>query len=233
MCGRFAQKRKPKELVQFFHLSRVSNLAQSWEPRYNLSPTQNALVIRAIPESEQEPSPKRELTLMRWGLIPHWSKEPEKYSTFNARAETLDIKPTFRSAFRHHRGIVPVDGYYEWEKVGSSKRPLFFHRPDNEPLALAGLWDSWTDPSGKEIESFTIIVRPARPDILAIHDRMPAILPEEHWDSWLNPETHDLAAMKNELLSGETGSLTWYEVSKLVNSGRNEGSDLIRPVRSD
>lgn len=206
---------------------------KSWKPRYNLSPTQNALVIRAIPESEPAHEAKRELTLMRWGLIPNWSKEIGKYSTFNARAETLDTKPTFRSAFRHNRAIVPVDGYYEWENLRSAKRPLFFHRPDNEPLALAGLWDSWTDPIGQEIASFTIVVRPATPDISAIHDRMPAILPEGYWDEWLNPETRDLSGLINEILSGETGPVSWYEVSRLVNSSRNEGSDLIRPIQSD
>ena len=227
MCGRFAQKRKPAELAKLFRLTRIAEAAQSWEPRYNLSPTQNALVIRASPDSE------RELTIMRWGLIPHWSKEPGGYSTFNARAETLDTKPTFRSAFRHHRAIIPADGYFEWQAIESSKKPMFFHRPDNEPLALAGLWDSWLDPDGKAIESFTIVVRPARPDISAIHDRMPAILPEEQWSAWLNPETQDLAALKTEILSGESGPLDWNEVSKLVNSGRNEGPDLILAIRSD
>lgn len=227
MCGRFVQKRKPEELTSLFRLTKLGEVAESWEPRYNLSPTQNALVIKATPDSE------RELTVMRWGLIPHWSKEPGGYSTFNARAETLDSKPTFRSAFRQHRAIVPADGYFEWQTIGSSKKPLFFHRPDNEPLALAGLWDSWIDPDGKAIESFTIVVRPARSDISAIHNRMPVILPEEQWDAWLNPETQDLAALKTETLSGETGPLTWFEVSKLVNSGRNEGPDLIRAVRYD
>nr|EES51708.1 MAG: conserved hypothetical protein [Leptospirillum ferrodiazotrophum] len=111
------------------------------------------MVIRAITDEEPDHKATRELILMRWGLIPHCSKEPGKYSTFNARAETLDTKPTFRSAFRHNRAIVPVDGYYEWENLRSSKRPLFFHRPDNEPLALAGLWDSWTDPIGQEMRA--------------------------------------------------------------------------------
>ena len=227
MCGRFAQKRRPTELSRVFRLTRIAEAAQSWEPRYNLSPTQNALVIKATQDSE------RELTVMRWGLIPHWSKEPSSYSTFNARAETMDSKPTFRSSFRHHRAIIPADGYFEWQAIGSYKMPLFFHRPDNEPWALAGLRDSWIDPDGKAIESFTIVVRPARSDISTIHDRMPSILPKEHWDAWLNPETQDFAALKTEILSGETGPLTWFDVSKLVNSGRNEGPDLIRPVRSE
>lgn len=227
MCGRFVQRGKPEDLAHHFRVSRIAKAARLFEPHYNLSPTQNALVIRTTIDSE------RELTVMRWGLIPHWSKEPDGYSTFNARAETMDSKPTFRSAFRHHRAIIPADGYFEWQSIGSAKKPLYFQRPDNEPLALAGLWDSWIDPEGEAIESFTIVVRPARPDISTIHDRMPAILPEEYWDSWLNPETQDLAALKTEILSGETGPLTWFEVSKLVNSGKNEGPDLIRAVRSD
>lgn len=164
---------------------------------------------------------------MRWGLIPHWSKEPGGYSTFNACAETLDTKPTFRSAFRHHRAIIPVDGYFEWQTKGSFKKPLFFHRPDNEPLALAGLWDSWIDPDGKAIESFTIIVRPADPDIEDIHDRMPAILPEELWDRWLNPETQEVEELKKVLQSVYPDRICKHEANRLVNSPKNEGPDLI------
>lgn len=169
---------------------------------------------------------------MRWGLIPRWMKGiPGKFATFNARVETLENKPAYRSAFRHNRAIIPVDGYYEWEKVGKAKKPWYFHKPDNEPMALAGLWDLWRDSGGNQIESFTIIVRPAQPDISDIHDRMPAILPEELWDRWLNPVTRELEELKKVLQSGYPDRICKHEANRLVNSPKNEGPDLIS--RSD
>lgn len=100
-------------------------------------------------------------------------------------------------------------------------------------MALAGLWDTWKDPLGKEIESFTIIVRPAEPEIADIHDRMPAILPEEYWNRWLSPETREWAEMKKELLFGYPGPLYRHEVGRRVNSSKNEGEDLIRQINSE
>jgi putative SOS response-associated peptidase YedK len=170
---------------------------------------------------------ERELIPLLWGLIPHWAKEKGTYSTINARIETVDTKPAYRSAFRHKRCIVPADGYFEWEQLEGGKEPWYFQRPDNKPLALAGLWDIWTGPDGKEIESFTILVRPAIPGISAIHDRMPAVLPEDLWDEWLNPESRDVVGMKDQLMLGDPGLLEWYRVSRRVNSAKNEGSELL------
>ena len=120
MCGRFVQKRKSVELTRLFRLTKITEAAKAWKARYNLSPTQNALVIRGMPDTE------RELTVMRWGLIPHWSKESGGYSTFNARAETLNSKPAFRSSFRHHRAIIPADGFLNGRPQDRPKSPCSF-----------------------------------------------------------------------------------------------------------
>lgn len=226
MCGRFVQKQKDK----FGHIIGVRYSYRSiedWPDRYNVSPGQQALVLRMYAPNQVE------ITPMLWGLIPHWAKEKGKFSTINARVETIDEKPAYRYSFRHHRCIIPIDGYYEWAQSSKGKQPYYFHRPDNEPLALAGLWDTWKnpkDPEGKEIESFTIIVRPAVQMINEIHDRMPSILPEEKWDEWLNPRSMDWIGMKEQLMFGDPGPLDWYAVSKKVNSSKTEGEELVRPV---
>ena len=224
MCGRFAQKRHPREYATTFRA--VSSLFD-WNPRYNLSPGQNALVVRKM-----DPESRSELIPLLWGLIPHWAKEKGKYSTINARIETIDTKPAYHYAFRHKRCIIPADGYFEWEQLERGKQPWYFHRPDDKPLALAGLWDTWTGPDGKEIESFTIIVRPATPGISDIHDRMPAILPEALWDDWLNPESPDAMGMKKQLMIGDPETMEWFRVSRMVNSARNEGPELLSPLTS-
>ncbi len=224
MCGRFAQKRTPREYATTF---RAVPPLFDWNPRYNLSPGQQALAFR-----KTDPESRSELIPLLWGLIPHWAKEKGKYSTINARIETIDTKPAYRYAFRHKRCIIPADGYFEWEQLERGKQPWYFHRPDDKPLALAGLWDTWTDPDRKEIESFTIIVRPAIPGISNIHDRMPAILPEDLWDDWLNPESPDVMEMKEQLTVGDPGTMEWYRVSRMVNSARNEGPELLSPLTS-
>jgi Uncharacterized conserved protein, COG2135 len=222
MCGRFTQKRTPKEYAAIF---RATSSLFDWTPRYNLSPGQQALALR-----KTEAQTKPELVPLLWGLVPHWAKEKGKYSTINARVETIDTKPAYRYAFRHKRCIIPGDGYFEWEQLERGKQPWYFHRPDDSPLALAGLWDTWTDPDGNEIESFTIIVRPAIPGISDIHDRMPAVLPEEMWEDWLNPDAPDVMGMKEQLMVGDPGSLEWYRVSRVVNSSRSEGPELLKRI---
>ena len=177
MCGRFTQITPASEYARTFR-ARLPLI--EWSPRYNLSPGQQALVVLKTDPAEMPP----EIKVLLWGLIPHWAKERGKYSTINARIETVNEKPAFRESFRHKRCIVPADGYFEWQPIDHGKQPYYFHRPDDKPLAFAGLWDTWTDPEGPEgetIQSFTIIVRPAISGISEIHDRMPAILPEELW----------------------------------------------------
>ena len=225
MCGRFVQKRNEK-LGSVFKVHSSDVPIGDWPDRYNISPGKMALAARMT-----EPNKSPELWTPVWGLIPHWAKEKGKFQTINARIETIDEKPAYRHPFRHSRCIIPVDGYYEWAKTPRGKQPFYFYRPDGEILALAGLWETWKDPkTEKEIDTFTIIVRPAVQMINEIHDRMPAILPEEKWTEWMDPSSKDWTGMKEQLMFGDPGPLDWYPVSKKVDSPLTDGEELVRPV---
>lgn len=188
MCGR-ATIIDPDGLEQIaveFHRKFIPN---EWKrPRYNVRPTQDLPVVRAV-------DGELELTLLRWGLIPSWSREPEpKFPTFNARAETLSEKPTFRAPFKNRRCLILIDGFYEWPKKPSKdRRPRFIRFRDQRPMALAGLWDRWTDPAtGVPVDSCTIVTTEANALLASVpHDRMPVILDTDAQREWLDPSITD------------------------------------------
>lgn len=182
MCGRFAQRKPSKVIAKAFGVD-VPELT----PRFSIAPTQDVLAVR-------ESGEVREAAWLRWGLIPSWSRElPKGAGLFNARSESVAEKPSFRDSFRRRRCLVPADGFYEWQKTAGGKRPYFFHMRDEEPFALAGLWDRWRGPAGEEIESCTILTTVPNELLGSYHDRMPVILGEKDYDLWLdrqivNPE---------------------------------------------
>lgn len=153
----------------------------------------------------------------------------------NARAETLATKGAFKHAFAHRRCLVPVDGFYEWQRVPGQKvkQPYFVHRPDGEPLALAGLWEEWRGPDrdgSERLRSATIVTTTPNETMAAIHDRMPVILPPAVWDEWLSPTEDDLDALGRLLVPAPAELLVLRPVSTEVNSVRNQGSHLVGPV---
>ncbi|MGE4172760.1 MAG: SOS response-associated peptidase [Methylocystis sp.] len=178
MCGRFTQHLSWEELRRLADLiGQPRNLA----PRYNIAPTTQIEVIRPAAAGN-------ELVPMRWGLLPSWWKKPlsELPSTFNARAETVAEKPMFRSAFKARRCIIPASGFYEWTGKAGSKTPHYFSAPGGEPLALAGLWETWRDPeSDAQVDSATIIVGAANNWMARYHDRMPVILDWRDVGAWM------------------------------------------------
>ena len=224
MCGRFAQASEPDAIAELFHLP--VEAVPIFQPRYNLAPTQPALVLRRHPHTGE-----KELTFLTWGLIPSWAKDPSiGNKLINARAETLAEKPAFRAAFRRRRCLVPADGFYEWKKVGKEKQPYFIARKDGKPLAIAGLWEHWEAPDGSVIESFTLITTEPNPLVKRLHDRMPAILPEEAFDIWLDPAA-DLATLQELLLTPYPAEwLDAWPVSKLVNSPAYDDASLVEPL---
>ena len=185
MCGRISTANLlPDDISGLFHVSPVPTFLQS----YNVPPT---LHIPAIKEQDKT----RSLENLRWGLIPHWTSDKHiKASTFNARVETLTQKPFFRDSIKSKRCIIPATGFYEWQKQGDKKQPYYIYRADQKPLALAGLWDVWVDKwTNETLESCTIITVPAIHQMAEIHERMPAVLEAEFFDTWLDPkfkETH-------------------------------------------
>jgi len=222
MCGRINLHLTPAELAAVFDLFREPE----WAPRYNLGPMQRVLSVRRMPEGYRLAEP------LQWGLVPSWAKDPKIGSQmFNARAETVAMKPAFRSAFRKRRCLIPASGFYEWQKTGAKeKQPWNIGRADGQPLAMAGLWEHWQEPDGTTLESCTVITTTANGFMAEIHVRMPVILDPSLWDLWLDPDALEPAALSELLVPCPDDWLQRTAVSSLVNNVRNESPDCIRPL---
>lgn len=222
MCGRFALTASPEEIAQQLALSSAPPLA----PRYNIAPSQPVLAVRENRDSHQ-----RELVFLHWGLIPSWAKDPSiGYKMINARSETAAEKPSFRNALKYRRCLVPISGFYEWQKVGKGKQPHYIHRTDEQLLAVAGLWEHWQSADGSEIESCTLLTTTPNELMRPLHDRMPVILHPDDYDLWLDPQTVKTEPLLPLLRPFPAEYMTAYPVSTLVNSPINESPNCILPA---
>ena len=234
MCGRFVSTGSPDAVANYFDAeSDVESLGQN----YNVAPTHDIYGVLTDPEGT------RLLRAFHWGLIPSWAKDRKIASKMiNARSETLSTKNAYRGLFAKKRCLVPMDGFYEWRpgspdgplnaKGKPLKQPMFIHRADGEPLAVAGLWTRWKDPEDAEerwLHSATLITTAANETLSSIHNRMPVIVPASDWEEWLDPESHDVEALAQLFAPGDDGSLTMHEVSTDVNSVRNNKPGLTDP----
>jgi putative SOS response-associated peptidase YedK len=192
---------------------------------FNVAPTDEALVV-------VQRDAQRAVTTYRWGLIPHWATEAKVGSRmFNARAETLTSSPAFREAFRRRRCLVPVDGFYEWKREGTIRQPYLVSRADAQPLALAGLWAGWHDPSTDTVRrTFTIVTTVPNQALAGLHDRMPVVIAEDAWARWLSPATTGIGELLGLFEPNETIDLRIQAVSRLVNDVRQDGPALIEPL---
>ena len=186
MCGRFVLISDLSIISEYFNIQEVS---ASFTPNWNVSPSQHIpAVIRQ--------GDKNILATFLWGLIPSWSKDPSiANKLINARAETVDKKPSFRDAFKKKRCLIVADGFYEWKKEGKSKIPQYYYLKSGRPFGFTGLYETWTSPDKKEINTCTIITTNANELIKPIHDRMPVILPKDQERVWLNGDMEDAAAL--------------------------------------
>lgn len=233
MCGRYVSATPPDQVAAYFGAEPPAEGAASgpWEANFNVAPTTGVLVVR-------DDGAVRHLETMRWGLVPFWAKDPSIGSRMiNARAETVAEKPAFRSALRKKRCIVPADGFYEWKKAAGGgakapKQPMYIHRVDGEPLAFAGLWEVWRDPSDpdRELHTCTVLTTSANATMRPVHDRMPVILPPSAWDAWLDPAPAETDALLRHLVPAPDSLLTLHPVSTAVNNVRNRGPHLLDPV---
>lgn len=222
MCGRYNLITDAKALVDFFEIDTVLFDPVELVPRYNIAPGQAVPIIRAGESG-------RELLLARWGLVPHWSKEARpKYSTINARAETVAEKPTYRDAFKRKRCLIPATGFYEWKRDGDRKTPHHIRIKDGGILAFAGVWDRW-DKEGVAFESCSIIVTAANEVMQPIHDRMPVILNPVQYNTWLNTEHYNRAKLEAMLVPYH-GELEAYPVGRFVNNPLNDQPKCIAKV---
>lgn len=216
MCGRFTNRLTWREIVALYRLSVPATPERNLPARYNICPTDT---IDVVIEREG----KRELMPMRWGLVPSWWKKTAKEApaTFNARAETVVEKPTFRSAFMRNRCLIPASGYYEWLKTPTGKQPYYYTARDGSPLTFAGLWDEWKDiETGQPLMSCTMIVTNANDLAATVHDRMPVLLQPRDFDRWLA-----VTAGTELLRPAPSNYLQVWSVSRRVNSSRAPSDD--------
>jgi len=221
MCGRFTLRSPARDVAKAFGVA----LADDWQPRYNIAPTQAVFAVRRLAAESG-----RQAAMLHWGLIPAWADDPAIGNRLiNARAETLATKPAFRRAFRQRRCLIPCDGFYEWQKQGRAKQPYFITAEQGGLFALAGLWEHW-ERNGLTIESCTVITTEANSLVAALHDRMPVILPPAAHDQWLDPMEQDPARLEPLLRPFPTESMRLQAVSPLVNNPRNDTPKCLEPA---
>jgi len=197
-----------------------------WSPRYNIAPTQMVPVVRQHPKE-----PRRDLSLLRWGLIPSWSKDASGAArAINARTETVATLPAFRDSFRSRRCLIPADGFYEWQKRGSAKQPYCFEVDDGELFAFAGIWDRWKDPDGQWIRSCSILTTTPNAVTSPVHDRMPVILDADNYELWLDPGMTDTAAALEMVRPFDARRMRSYPVSGRVNQVQNDDAECSTPA---
>lgn len=223
MCGRFNQHVNPREWAAILGVAR--EFSQDWQPRYNIAPTQPVLCIRDAAE--------REIFSARWGLIPSWAEDAKiGAQCINARTETIESKPAFRSAFKKRRCLVMADGFYEWQKdtpVKGEKQPHYISLRSREPMAFAGLWETWNSPDGP-LASCTICTTDANDMMGRLHDRMPVILPRDMIDLWLNPKMTEPEELKPILQQLPSEHMQSWAVGKTVGNVKSQGPDLMKPI---
>jgi putative SOS response-associated peptidase YedK len=220
MCGRFTLTVDPDQLQELFPWATIP---RTITPRYNIAPTQPVAVIPNTGDFRMD--------FYLWGLIPSWAKDPAIGNRLiNARAETLSEKPSFRTALKRRRCLIPADGFFEWKSstTGKSKQPMYIRFASGKAFAFAGLWEIWNAPDGSEIRSCTIITTSPNSLIVPIHNRMPVILPESAYSLWLDPRELASANLDRFLQPYPIESMVAYPVSRAVNKPDSDTPELIK-----
>lgn len=221
MCSRYTLTSPPEAVRAYF---RFINEAV-FPPRYNIAPSQPVAIVRDTPRNA------RELALVRWGLIPSWVKDPRAFKMMiNARSEGAADKPSFRAALRHKRCLVPADGFYEWTGAAGAKRPHLIRPRDRSLMGLAAIYENWLGADGSEIETMAILTTNANATLSKIHDRMPVIIPPEHFDVWLDCRPGTATHILELMTPAPEGFLDIVEVSRKLNSPDHDGPEVQEPV---
>ena len=223
MCGRYHLNSTPAEVADHFDV----DIRDNFPARYNIAPTQPIACIR-MNEARQ-----REYALVRWGFIPSWAKKDylEKMGSrplINARAETAAEKPTFRSAIKRRRCLIPADGFYEWQRRGDEKQPYAIEREGL--FAFAGIWETAIGPDGGEADTAAMLTIDANEDMRSVHHREPVIIEPQNYQTWLETDERDFATIAAMLTASPEGAWRFYPVAKSVNSPRNDGPELLAPI---
>jgi putative SOS response-associated peptidase YedK len=226
MCGRYALSAMISDIAEEFSTNSAPGI--SLPADWNIKPTNDVYIIK-----------NQAIEIASWGMIAHWSKSDDEAaksqsSAINARSESVHEKPTFKSAFRSNRCLLPATGYYEWaSELGKykTKQPIYISRDDNKLLAFTGIFQSWTSPSGRVIQSVSIITRQAVGQLALVHSRMPVFLPRDRWADWMNPKINDVAKIRSLMdIPNPDANLGFHPVSSAVNSITGSGPELIEPI---
>ena len=224
MCGRYYRRSDKQKIGDAFNISDLPSSLIISDADYNVAPTTFQPVIRNDKETGD-----RELVLMRWGLVPFFTKQlsdVKGISTINAKAENVEKSPTWRTPFQKRRCLVPASGYYEWKKLDAkTKQPFAFRLKDDGPLAFAGLWDAWKDPSGDWLQSFSIITTDANELTSEVHSRMPVILHPKDYTRWLERESDRQPI--DLLRPFESDAMSATPCDPLVGNVKNNGPEML------
>jgi len=224
MCGRYRLSRRKQNIEGYFD---ADPWDEDWNPRYNIAPTQPVPVIRQHPKK-----PILQISLMKWGLIAHWSKSAfGAANMINARSETAATRPAFRDPLKFRRCLIPADGFYEWQRTATGKQPYCFEMNEGELFAFAGLWDGWKNPEGQWIKTCSILTTSANALTSAIHDRMPVILHPDSYDLWLDPGMQNVATISELLKPYDARLMRCYPISARVSHVANDDEECSRPIQ--
>lgn len=219
MCGRYAIP-DPGDIPIRYNAARSG---YDLKPRYNAAPSEDMPVVVNTGENYVE--------LMRWGLVPFWAKDTNiGYKMINARAETLQVKPSFKKALSSQRCIVPAGGFFEWKQIDKEKVPYYIFMKNKQLFGFAGLYDTWHDKQGGELKTYTIITTEPNTLVGKIHDRMPAILEKKDEEEWLNPDETESDRLVKLLHPYPASEMETYPVSRLVNAPKNDTKEVIEPA---
>ena len=220
VCGRFSITGDLDFYAEYFGVDEVR--ADALSPSWNVAPTDEIYVV-------SESDGQRNLGSMRWGLVPHWAKDPRKIH-INARLETVAKSPTFRHSFSNKRCLIPADGFYEWEPPEQGRHPHWIYRADGHPTVFAGIWAARFDDEAQAWHrSCAIVTTTAAGPVAPIHDRMPLILHRETWDQWLDRDLTDPNTVLGLTSGIDPDEMMEHQVSRKVNSVKNDGPDLRQP----
>ncbi|NMB43555.1 MAG: SOS response-associated peptidase [Clostridiales bacterium] len=222
MCGRFTAV----DVREIYIKYGLGDLVPYLEPSYNVAPSHEIPAITNTSNSKD-----KRITMLKWGLIPSWAKDQSMaYKMINARAETVDERPSFRNLLKSKRCLIPADGFYEWKREEKNKIPYRFILRSGQVFAFAGLWDSWFNPNGDLINTFTIITTTPNSLLEPVHNRMPVILTEENEKLWLDPKFQDKHLLKELLKPYPSELMEKYQVSDIVNSPKNNDERCIQRI---
>jgi len=240
VCGRYIEVSSPTLLAEHFDVDEIV-VPETPDADYNVAPRKDVLTVvqRGLDDPETaDAGGIRVLEQMRWGLVPSWARDAKIGDRLiNARAESLAEKPAFKTAFRKRRCIMPADGFYEWQRIGGKrKQPVFVHQRDGEPMAFAGLWEVWRDhsvPDAPWLLSCAIVTTRANATMEPIHDRMPVMLAEDAWDTWLDVRVSARDALDPLLEPAPDAAIELWPVSSAVNNAASNGPELVERVEPE